>query len=59
MSEEAEKMAELSLAEESRANVPDGKLEEATDEDVVNPWDVQASSATGIDYDKLISKLVG
>ena len=24
--------------------------------DVVNPWDVQSSSAKGVDYDKLISK---
>lgn len=28
----------------------------AADDDVVTPWDVQGSSETGIDYDKLISK---
>lgn len=28
--------------------------EEAKDEDVVNPWSVTTTSATGIDYDKLI-----
>jgi hypothetical protein len=27
------------------------------DGDVVTPWTVTSSSATGIDYDKLISKL--
>jgi len=26
-------------------------------DDVVNPWEVQSSSATGVDYDKLISKI--
>jgi hypothetical protein len=25
-------------------------------DDIVNPWDVQSTSATGVDYDKLISK---
>ena len=28
-----------------------------TDDDVVNPWEVQSSNATGVDYDKLISEL--
>lgn len=31
------------------------KSQEATEEDVVNPWDVVSKSDTGIDYDKLIS----
>lgn len=30
----------------------------AEDEDLVNPWDVQSTADTGVDYDKLISKLV-
>jgi len=25
------------------------------EEDIVNPWEVQSSSAKGVDYDKLIS----
>ena len=27
----------------------------SADGDVVNPWEVQSSNATGVDYDKLIS----
>ncbi|KHJ92294.1 putative tryptophan--tRNA ligase [Oesophagostomum dentatum] len=30
--------------------------EDGVEEDVVTPWDVTASSATGVDYDKLIAK---
>ena len=29
---------------------------EATGDDLVTPWDVLATSATGIDYDKVIRK---
>jgi hypothetical protein len=37
----------------------DEKVEKnATDgEDIVNPWEVKAESMTGVDYDKIISKL--
>ena len=27
------------------------------DEDVVNPWEVKAGSASGVDYDKIIGEL--
>jgi hypothetical protein len=30
------------------------EVKENTDDDVVNPWEVKAGSATGIDYNKLI-----
>lgn len=29
----------------------------AKEEDIVDPWNVQSSSAKGVDYDKLISML--
>ncbi|KIH50713.1 hypothetical protein ANCDUO_19205 [Ancylostoma duodenale] len=32
--------------------------EEEQKEDLVTPWDVSASSATGVDYDKLIGKVM-
>jgi len=28
------------------------------EDDLVNPWDIQAKANTGVDYDKLISKLL-
>lgn len=31
---------------------------ESSDNDVVDPWNVASVSDTGIDYDKLISKLL-
>lgn len=30
----------------------------ATGEDIVTPWDVAASSAAGVDYDKLIREFL-
>lgn len=39
----------------------DGDGEVATDhenEDIVDPWNVAASSATGVDYDKLIGRCI-
>jgi len=37
-------------------NTKDAQMNGANDEDEVNPWDVQATSNKGIDYDKLIVK---
>lgn len=31
-------------------------LDVKEDDDVVNPWNVQSKSQTGVDYDKLIRK---
>ena len=45
----ADKMAELSIATEEDNAAPE--------EDIVDPWNVQSSSAKGVDYDKLISML--
>lgn len=45
--EEPPKMEDLSLS--------NGKP--SPDEDVVDPWNVVGSADTGIDYEKLISKL--
>lgn len=32
-------------------------IDSAGDDDVVDPWSVSTTSATGVDYDKLIRKL--
>lgn len=37
-------------------SIKDNKMETGDEDDVVNPWEVATSSATGVDYDKLISK---
>lgn len=37
-------------------SIKDNKMETVDEDDVVNPWEVATSSATGVDYDKLISK---
>lgn len=44
-------MEKMSLKDDD----PAGDDEE---EDVVNPWEVSTQSAKGVDYDKLISKIV-
>lgn len=46
---ESEKVAENIAA----VNLNNGSLEE--DDDIVNPWNVESKSTTGVDYDKLIS----
>lgn len=45
--------------EESTKAMEDVKIGDAAKEqdDIVDPWNVQSSSETGVDYDKLISKL--
>ena len=45
----ADQMAELNVGTEDDTAAPE--------EDIVNPWSVQSSSAKGVDYDKLISTL--
>lgn len=37
-------------------SIKDEKMDKVDEDDVVNPWEVATSSATGVDYDKLISK---
>lgn len=37
-------------------SIKDEKMDKVDEDDVVNPWEVATSSATGLDYDKLISK---
>ena len=44
------KIDEMKLEGENQSN---GVVEE---EDEVNPWNVTSKSASGVDYDKLISK---
>ncbi|UYV62309.1 WARS [Cordylochernes scorpioides] len=50
--QEALSRAKLKL-QEIKVSVPSGD-QPPEEGDVVNPWDVQTSSATGVDYDKLI-----
>lgn len=47
---ESEKVAENIAA----VNLNNGSLEE--DDDIVNPWNVESKSTTGVDYDKLIKR---
>lgn len=37
-------------------SIKDNKMETVDEDDVVNPWEVATSSATGVDYDKLIKR---
>lgn len=37
-------------------SIKDNKMETVDEDDVVNPWEVATSSATGLDYDKLIKR---
>ena len=41
----------------STLKVEEPSTEALPEDDVVDPWNVQCQSDTGIDYDKLISKL--
>ena len=37
----------------------DGRVENLNlEDDIVNPWEVASKSATGVDYDKLISMII-
>ena len=43
-------------AESGDVALTDGMVENLSlEEDIVNPWNVASKSATGVDYDKLIS----
>lgn len=48
MTEPTQQMEDVSIKDE--------KMDKVDEDDVVNPWEVATSSATGVDYDKLISK---
>lgn len=48
MTEPTQQMEDVSIKDE--------KMDKVDEADVVNPWEVATSSATGVDYDKLISK---
>lgn len=37
-------------------SIKDNEMETVDEDDVVNPWEVATSSATGVDYDKLIKR---
>lgn len=37
-------------------SIKDEKMDKVDEDDVVNPWEVATSSATGVDYDKLIKR---
>ena len=54
MAEEAEtKMESLKVDEK-----PVEKKEDGVEEDIVDPWNVSTSSATGIDYEKLLGRFM-
>lgn len=42
-----------------KINVILGDCHEDEKEDVVTPWDVASASAKGVDYEKLIGKILG
>ncbi len=47
------------MAEANTASVDaDGLEDKEGEEEVVDPWTVRTSSEKGIDYDKLISKMI-
>lgn len=48
MTEPTQQMEDVSIKDE--------KMDKVDEDDVVNPWEVATSAATGVDYDKLISK---
>lgn len=50
-------MADSTAVEQSAALEQNSTAEAQVDEDIVDPWNVQASSSKGIDYDKLIGQL--
>lgn len=41
---------------EPTQQMEDVSIKDVDEDDVVNPWEVATNSATGVDYDKLISK---
>lgn len=48
---------DVDATKEDLANLSVDRTEEAgEDEDFVDPWNVVSKSATGVDYDKLISE---
>ncbi|XP_042880562.1 tryptophan--tRNA ligase, cytoplasmic-like isoform X1 [Penaeus japonicus] len=49
-------MADSKAVEQSAALEQNATAEATIDEDIVDPWNVQASSGKGIDYDKLIDR---
>lgn len=49
-------MADSTAPEQSAALEQNATVEAKVDEDIVDPWNVQASSSKGIDYDKLIDR---
>ncbi|XP_063587801.1 tryptophan--tRNA ligase, cytoplasmic-like isoform X2 [Penaeus indicus] len=49
-------MADSTAVEQSAALEQNSTAEAQVDEDIVDPWNVQASSSKGIDYDKLIDR---
>ena len=49
-------MADDVESELNEMNIEEKEKEDS--EDVVDPWTVASSSAKGVDYDKLISKIV-
>ncbi|XP_047472042.1 tryptophan--tRNA ligase, cytoplasmic-like isoform X2 [Penaeus chinensis] len=49
-------MADSTAVEQSAALEQNSTAEAPVDEDIVDPWNVQASSSKGIDYDKLIDR---
>lgn len=42
----------------SPAEISEEKVVAGDEDDVVDPWNVVSKSQTGVDYDKLISKLL-
>lgn len=48
MTEPTQQMEDVSIKDE--------KMDKVDEDDVVNPWEVATSSATGVDYDKLIKR---
>lgn len=50
-------MADSTAPEQSAALEQNATVEAKVDEDIVDPWNVQASSSKGIDYDKLIGEI--
>lgn len=53
----AEGVDALTLNEDRTPSTPASEAKEIEDsEDLVNPWNVESKSDTGVDYDKLISK---
>ena len=56
MSEDCANGVEKMNVEEKRAEGDGDGATSAETEDIVDPWNVESSSDSGVDYDKLISK---